>query len=425
MGQEAERLVALWRAGIGVTATCLLTPNVFHTYEKTGSVAYRIIDRLMIWARRREINQLSLRTVTSMPIPSLSSSNISCSVDEAAIEEQLVRLLETWIGPTLRAYRISRGLSVGECNPTLLVQEKASAQCNLVTRHPSSGLPIDSSNVARVGLNSRDASDEEIGLLARIERAVRAPVLVSFRRGLRGSDVMALSNQPMTSHGALTAVRELHEEGAIDGVIAMSLIEPHKIAKLRQTVATMTSVAREVRGLPASPGQSVGRLATRKSIPSQEPYILILTEMAFDDFDIVRRSAGTVGSTGGMVSHLAVTSRAMSIPCVVGATALDIRDSEVLLDGTLIETPWVLVDGTQGVIQFGAENAVKHEGRYEVALNEDLLWLVRVASTIGESPRFREAPIWLQRQIAKNIQVLKTVIGSREGDANHSRAYRR
>lgn len=425
MGEEAERLLALRRAGVSVTATCLLTSDVFHTYETTGSVDYRIVHRIAIWARHREIDQLSLRTVASMSIPSLSSSNAACPVDEAAIEQQLVGLLEAWIGPRLRAYRISRGLSASECNPTLLLQERTQVLCTLVTRHPSSGAPIDSSNVASVGLNSRHASDDEIALLARIERAARAPVLVSFGRRLDGPEVMALSNQPMTSHGALTAVRELYEEGVIDGLTAMSLIEPNKIAELRGTVPSLKAVAREVRGLPASPGQTVGRWATPHSVPSREPYVLILAEMTPAEFDIVRQSAGAIGTGGGMVSHLAVVARAMSIPCVVAAQDLEIRGNAVLLRGASIETPWVLVDGMRGIIQFGTEAAVTYEGRFEVARYEDLEWLARLASTIGESTSFREAPTWLQSQIARSIQALKTAIASRGGGADHSRSHRR
>ena len=78
------------------------------------------------------------------------------------------------------------------------------------------------------------------------------------------------------------------------------------------------------RGLPASPGASVGRLAfsaaeARLRAEAGESVILVRKETSPEDVDGMNAASGILTSTGGMTSHAAVVARGWGKCCVAGA----------------------------------------------------------------------------------------------------------
>ena len=78
------------------------------------------------------------------------------------------------------------------------------------------------------------------------------------------------------------------------------------------------------RGLPASPGAAVGKIAftaeeAEKRVADGEKIILVRRETEPADIGGMHVSEGILTSTGGMTSHAAVVARGMGTPCVAGA----------------------------------------------------------------------------------------------------------
>ena len=79
------------------------------------------------------------------------------------------------------------------------------------------------------------------------------------------------------------------------------------------------------RGLPASPGAAVGKLAfsadeaRERADAGEKSVILVRKETSPEDVDGMNAAAGILTSTGGMTSHAAVVARGWGKCCVAGA----------------------------------------------------------------------------------------------------------
>jgi pyruvate,water dikinase len=103
-----------------------------------------------------------------------------------------------------------------------------------------------------------------------------------------------------------------------------------------------------VRGLPASPGISSGKVKNIKDISEisrvEEGDILVTIMTNPDMVPAMRRATAVVTDEGGRTCHAAIVSRELGIPCIVGAKTA----SEILTEGME-----VTVDATRGVVYEG------------------------------------------------------------------------
>jgi pyruvate,orthophosphate dikinase len=115
------------------------------------------------------------------------------------------------------------------------------------------------------------------------------------------------------------------------------------------------------RGLPASPGASVGKLAfsaaeARARSESGESVILVRKETSPEDVDGMNAASGILTSTGGMTSHAAVVARGWGKCCVAGAGAIEINEKakKIKVDGrTFGVKDLISLDGTTGEVMSG------------------------------------------------------------------------
>lgn len=86
------------------------------------------------------------------------------------------------------------------------------------------------------------------------------------------------------------------------------------------------------RGLPASPGAAVGRIAmsNEKVVKNKEkgiPSIMVRDETSPDDVEGMFSAEGILTARGGMTSHAAVVARGWGKPCICGCTALSVNEA--------------------------------------------------------------------------------------------------
>jgi pyruvate,orthophosphate dikinase len=115
------------------------------------------------------------------------------------------------------------------------------------------------------------------------------------------------------------------------------------------------------RGLPASPGAAVGKIAftaeeAERRVGGGEQIILVRRETEPADIGGMHVAEGILTSTGGMTSHAAVVARGMGAPCVAGAGAVIIDAKNRLVkigDRTFGPTEWISLDGATGEVMEG------------------------------------------------------------------------
>ncbi|GAA5507786.1 pyruvate, phosphate dikinase [Novipirellula caenicola] len=115
------------------------------------------------------------------------------------------------------------------------------------------------------------------------------------------------------------------------------------------------------RGLPASPGAAVGKLAfsaeeARERADAGEKVILVRKETSPEDVDGMNAAAGILTSTGGMTSHAAVVARGWGKCCVAGAGDVEINEKgkKIKVGGRTFGVKDVIsLDGTTGEVMAG------------------------------------------------------------------------
>jgi len=116
------------------------------------------------------------------------------------------------------------------------------------------------------------------------------------------------------------------------------------------------------RGLPASPGAAVGKLAFTAAEAVErskkgEKIILVRKETNPEDVEGMHTAAGILTSTGGMTSHAAVVARGWGRCCVVGAGEIQIDANAKkikIADETFGINDLISIDGSTGEVMKGS-----------------------------------------------------------------------
>jgi pyruvate,orthophosphate dikinase len=116
------------------------------------------------------------------------------------------------------------------------------------------------------------------------------------------------------------------------------------------------------RGLPASPGAAVGKLAFTAAEAVDrtldgEKVLLVRKETSPEDIDGMHSAAGILTSTGGMTSHAAVVARGWGRCCVAGAGEIHIDEKarKIKVDGkTFTYKDTLSIDGSTGEVMGGS-----------------------------------------------------------------------
>ncbi len=150
-------------------------------------------------------------------------------------------------------------------------------------------------------------------------------------------------------------------------------------------------------GVNASPGAAVGRVyfdadtAEEKSKEEGQDVIMVRPFTKPDDVHGMLASKGILTSEGGATSHAAVVARQFGVPCVVGASGIQInmKKRELVANGvTVKEGDYLSVDGTSGEIFLGEIPTIAPSLEEQTELMELLGW----ADEISASQDIRKAP---------------------------------
>jgi len=173
-----------------------------------------------------------------------------------------------------------------------------------------------------------------------------------------------------TAAAAVRIAVEMVKEKLIEEKTAVLRVDPASLDQLLHPgfdpKATRNVLAK---GLPASPGAAVGKIAftateAEERVAKGETIVLVRRETEPADIGGMHVSEGILTSTGGMTSHAAVVARGMGTPCVagVGALQIDAKNKTLIVNGkTYGPNDWLSIDGSTGEVMEGQVPTVKAE----------------------------------------------------------------
>lgn len=175
-------------------------------------------------------------------------------------------------------------------------------------------------------------------------------------------------NGKRTATAAVKIAVDMLKEKLIDEKTAVLRVEPASLDQLLHPTfdpkAAKTVLAK---GLPASPGAAVGKIAftaneAEERVAKGEKIILVRRETEPADIGGMHVSEGILTSTGGMTSHAAVVARGMGTPCVAGAGAvhIDVKGRTVTIgDKVFTDKDFISLNGGTGEVYEGQVGTVE------------------------------------------------------------------
>ncbi|MDA1000914.1 MAG: pyruvate, phosphate dikinase, partial [bacterium] len=165
-----------------------------------------------------------------------------------------------------------------------------------------------------------------------------------------------------TAAAAVRIAIEGVEEGLFDRKTALQRVSADSLDQLlHPAIDTDQEVTVLARGLAASPGAAVGKIAfTAAAAFSRtedgEPIILVRKETSPEDIKGMDAAKGILTARGGLTSHAAVVARQMGKCCVAGCHELDVRADEKVIEVNghrLGENDWISLNGNTGEVILG------------------------------------------------------------------------
>ena len=173
-----------------------------------------------------------------------------------------------------------------------------------------------------------------------------------------------------TGHAAVKIACDMAKEKLISEDEALLRVPAGDLTQLLLPAFSAASKKKATlltRGLPASPGAAVGKLAftageavDRMLEGEREDVILVRKETSPEDVEGMHVAAGILTSTGGMTSHAAVVARGWGKCCVVGAgeISIDEKRGKITVGGkTFGRGDTVSIDGNTGEVMEGTVEA--------------------------------------------------------------------
>ena len=185
-----------------------------------------------------------------------------------------------------------------------------------------------------------------------------------------------------TTRAAVTIAVALARDGIISREEALMRVEPRALNELLHRQID-PEAPRDVLacGIAASPGAASGRIVftaggAQSAAAKDELAILVRRETNPEDIRGMHAAAAVLTMRGGMSSHAAVIGRGIGLPCVVGASDIELNaiarqltfpNGRVLNEGDIIT-----IDGTSGEVLFG--EAAMHEASSDSAQITFMEW---------------------------------------------------
>ena len=179
-----------------------------------------------------------------------------------------------------------------------------------------------------------------------------------------------------TSRANLKFSIDFFKEGKIDLNEALSRIHTYDINNIsKPEIINLSELQLIGKGIPASNGTATGVIVFDENsgydlLNKDYPIIYVKNEVNPEDIELMKKSKGILTIRGGMISHAAVISRGIGIPCVSGCADLIIKGN--FLKGRNIPLlkigDFITIDGNNGNVYKGNANFTHYNWRKDEEL---------------------------------------------------------
>lgn len=211
-------------------------------------------------------------------------------------------------------------------------------------------------------------------------------------------------NGKRTARAAVKIAVDMVNEGLITKEEAVLRVSPEQVDTLLHPQfdpKVIQEAKKEGRlfatGVNASPGAAVGQVyfdadtAERMAKEFKQDVIMVRPFTKPDDVHGMLAAKGILTSEGGATSHAAVVARQFGVPCVVGASSIQIDlDKRVMnANGVIVrEGEWISLDGGTGEVFLGKLPMTAPS----LEEQRDLMTLLEWADEICAQPGIRQGP---------------------------------
>ncbi|MCJ7695270.1 MAG: pyruvate, phosphate dikinase [Anaerolineaceae bacterium] len=176
-------------------------------------------------------------------------------------------------------------------------------------------------------------------------------------------------NGKRTAKAAIKIAVDMANNGLITKTEAVMRVQPEQVDQMLhpQFDLEIKKAARDAgrlfgSGVNASPGAAVGQIyfdadLTEKMAKEEKQAVIMVRPFTKpDDVHGMLAAKGILTSEGGATSHAAVVARQFGVPCIVGASMveIDMNKREMKSEGVVVkEGEWISLDGATGEVYVG------------------------------------------------------------------------
>ncbi len=240
-----------------------------------------------------------------------------------------------------------------------------------------------------------EAYDAFMDITEKLEKHYKDMQDVEFTIEKRRLWMLQTRNGKRTAKASIKIAVDMAESGLITKQEAVMRVEPEQVDQMLhpQFEKAVKDKARHsgilfATGVNASPGAAVGRiyfdadLAEKKAKEEKQDVIMVRPFTKPDDVHGMLAAKGILTSEGGATSHAAVVARQFGVPCIVGASMVEINMSkrEMIANGKLIkEGDWISMDGATGEAFIGQLTLTVPDVEEQTELMTLLTWADEIA----------------------------------------------
>ncbi len=212
--------------------------------------------------------------------------------------------------------------------------------------------------------------------------------------------ILQTRNGKRTAKAAINVAVDLVNENIIDEKEAIMRIDPKQLDQLLHPSFEDASLKKAkviVKGLPASPGASSGKVYFNaqdvvEAANRGEDAILVRLETSPEDIEGMVSAQGILTARGGMTSHAAVVARGMGKCCVAGCSEIKVDEinKEIRIEDLVIkEGEYISLDGSTGHVYLGSVNKteVSLTGNFEKLMDWADKYKTLMVRTNADNPK--------------------------------------
>lgn len=416
-GTAINNLHELFVNGISIIETLVISNALFENFKSdnsnTKAIALISDEIVNIFGK---YNSIAISySINKEIFGILSFSNIKPNSER--ICEIIIDIYRSWFEEKARAYRITYSIIEEETYPAIIIQPVYSDHLSLVTRCPKTGEITNSINVnGNIHNTTTEFNKSHENLIQNIENALKRPVKFYFIEEKNQFSIISIENETMTIGAKWIAINDLYFKDIISKHDYITFLEPNMIyinSGVNAFSSSNTTIT-TLKGLPASPGISIGRLvlSNNKEDAFYEDAIFCCVDATPEDLGKMQKSVAIISSRGGMTSHSAVIGRGMGKPTVTSAPFKIDFDLKCLIYGDKIyyEKSNVCVDGNRGLIHL-SEFDIVTETIYQAASNNTdfLRTALKIIKSISSQDNFGDLSIDFQLKIANLLSAFNKI----------------